>query len=258
MLRPLVCLCALAFLGCKQEPSRLTEAVGSPVAVAPPPAAPAPRAVAVAPPPPASTDDELSGVVAETMDAGGYTYARLDHGGTMLWVAGPETKLVVGSRLGKLSGTLMPSFHSSALNRTFDKIYFVNAYEVASAAIPNPHGASGAVAGGAATSLIEKVAPAAGGKTVADVFAGKATLAGKPVVVRAKVVKVSNGILGKNWLHLQDGTGAAGTNDLIATTQATAKVGDIIVVRGTVATNQDIGAGYRYEVLVDNATIADR
>jgi hypothetical protein len=204
---------------------------------------------------PATAGGEISGVVTETMNAGGYTYAQLDRAGTKLWVAGPETKLEVGSTLGAMTGTMMPKFHSDTLKRTFDEIYFINTFVVAAPAIPNPHSATAAATPAAPAVPIEKVAPATGGKTVADVFAGKDALAGKPVVVRGKIIKVTSGVLGRNWLHLQDGTGAAGTNDLLVTSQATAKVGDIVVVRGTVATKQDFGAGYRYDVLVENSTI---
>jgi hypothetical protein len=125
---------------------------------------------------------------------------------------------------------------------------------VAAPAMPNPHGAGPA----ASTAPGEKIAPATGGKTVADVFASKNALAGKPVVVRGKVVKVNNGILGRNWVHLQDGTGTAGTNDLMVTTSATVARGDIVTVHGNVATNKDFGAGYSYAVLVEDATIQDK
>ena len=91
---------------------------------------------------------------------------------------------------------------------------------------------------------------------MAEVHAGKASLAGKPVKVRGKVVKVSTGIMGKNWLHLRDGTGEAGSNDLTVTTAATAQVGDVVVVTGTVTVDKDFGSGYRYAVLIEDAQVA--
>jgi hypothetical protein len=97
---------------------------------------------------------------------------------------------------------------------------------------------------------------AEGGQTVADIFAKKAELAGKPVKVRGKVVKFSGGIMGKNWIHLQDGTGEAGSNDLTVTTQAMAKVGDTVVISGVLATDKDFGYGYAYGVIVEDAEVA--
>ena len=61
--------------------------------------------------------------------------------------------------------------------------------------------------------------------------------------------------MGKNWAHVQDGTGAAGANDLTVTTPSTAKVGDKVLVEGIVAVDKDFGYGYKYEVLIDNATL---
>ena len=216
---------------------------------------PAPKAVAApsAPMPTPSQEpagDGVSGTVVETMDASAYTYALLERGGQKVWVAGPQTKLAVGAVIGPVSGSPMPGFHSDTLNRTFDQIYFISAFPVVGGAPANPHPSAPPVAS------IEKIEPAQGGTTVGKIFDDKAKLAGKAVTVRGKVTKVNNGILGKNWVHLEDGTGGAGTNDLMVTTSATAKVGDVVVVRGKVAVDKDFGAGYQYAVLVEDATLA--
>jgi len=100
------------------------------------------------------------------------------------------------------------------------------------------------------------IAKAEGGKTVAEVFAEKASLAGKPVTVRGKVVKVNGGIMGKNWLHVRDGSGAEGTNDLTVTTAAELpELGTIVVVTGPVTLDKDFGMGYQYDVIVEDAEI---
>ena len=100
------------------------------------------------------------------------------------------------------------------------------------------------------------IAKADGGKTVAEVFAEKDALAGKPVAVRGKVVKVNGGIMGKNWLHVRDGSGADGTNDLTVTTAAELPaLGATVVVIGPVTLNKDFGMGYAYDVIVEDAEI---
>lgn len=254
----------LAVAGCtKDQPKQAAaQTASSPAATASPPA-PGVAAPQAAEP---AGQDSVSGTVLETMSSGGYTYAKLDDGGRQVWAAGPETALAVGARIGKVSGMLMSGFRSTTLNRTFDQIYFVSSFDVTGGAAPNPHGAGVAAAmpnphgagPAAGTGPVDKIAPAPGGKTVAEIFAGKDALAGKPVVVHGKVVKVNNGILGRNWVHLQDGTGAPGANDLMVTTSATVARGDIVVVRGTIVTNKDFGAGYSYAVLVEDATIASK
>jgi len=253
--RTLLGLCAtLALAGCtKEPPTQSAPAPSETTAAAPTTAAPGGMA---APAPAPASEPSIGGTVVETMNSGGYTYAKLDPGG--VWVAGPETPLTVGAKVDKLEGTLMPNFRSETLNRTFDQIYFVGSF-----------GALAGVAAGAATTEAKagpaaapdkpaavKLERVAGGKTIAEIFAGKDALAGKPVAVRGNVVKVNNGIMGRNWIHLQDGTGAAGTNDLTVTTSATAAKGDVVVVRGNVATNKDFGAGYKYPVLIEDAAIA--
>lgn len=93
------------------------------------------------------------------------------------------------------------------------------------------------------------------GKTVAEVYADKSGLNGKTVVVRGKVVKYTPGVMGKNWIHIRDGSGAEGTNDLTVTTDSVVKIGDTVVVTGTVTLDQDFGFGYAYEILVKDAAV---
>lgn len=253
-----LCATTLAVASCTKEPPKPAATMTAPPATTAAPAVQDHAAAAPAPAPPhampPSGEQALAGTVRETMSSGGYTYAKLDRDGTEIWVAGPETALAVGTKLDKLDGTLMPGFHSPTLNRTFDQIYFVGTFNA-----PGGGGAAAPAAGTVAAAPAAKVEKATGGKTIAEIFASKDALVGKPVIVRGKVVKVNNGILGRNWIHLQDGSGAAGTNDLTVTTAATAAPAAkdaVVVVHGTIATNRDFGAGYSYSVLVEDATIA--
>ena len=94
-------------------------------------------------------------------------------------------------------------------------------------------------------------------RTVAEIIDKKAALNNKPVLVRGKVVKYTPGVMGKNWIHLQDGSGspADGTNDVLVTTKDETKIGAVVVARGTVRTDVDLGSGYFYKVLVDEAKL---
>ena len=205
---------------------------------------------------PAQAAGDISGTVTETMSSGGYTYALLDHAGRKIWIAGPEAKLAVGTKLGSMAGQLMSGFRSDTLKRTFDQIYFVSGFAStdggAAGTAPDPHGAPAPATPAVA---VDKIAPVAGGTAIADVFAKKAALAGKPVTVHGKVVKVNDGILGRNWLHLRDGSGGPGTNDLLVTSASTAKVGDVITAKGVIGLDKDFGAGYRYDVIVEDSAL---
>lgn len=101
------------------------------------------------------------------------------------------------------------------------------------------------------TSAIADESPA----TVASINQNKATLAGKTVKAAGKVVKVNNGIMGRNFVHIQDGTGDANTNNLIVTSKQTAKVGDQVSISGVAVLNRDFGSGYMYPLLIEDATI---
>jgi len=92
-------------------------------------------------------------------------------------------------------------------------------------------------------------------KTVEAVHLEKAELKGKQVTVKGKVTKVNNGIMKRNFLHVQDGTGGRDTNDLIVTSAETAKVGEQVVVTGTVVLDTDFGFGYKYPLLVEKSSI---
>jgi aspartyl/asparaginyl-tRNA synthetase len=104
-----------------------------------------------------------------------------------------------------------------------------------------------------------KIAKAAGatGYTVADIYGKAASLNGKKVKIKGQVMKFSPQIMGKNWLHLQDGTGdpQKNTHDLVVTSANKAEKGDTVTVEGVVAVNKDFGAGYKYAVIVEDVTI---
>lgn len=91
--------------------------------------------------------------------------------------------------------------------------------------------------------------------TVAALNQGKAKLAGKTISAKGKVVKVNDGIMGRNFLHIQDGTGDAKNNDLVVTSKQTAKVGEQVAITGVVVLNRDFGSGYSYPLLIEEASI---
>ena len=93
-------------------------------------------------------------------------------------------------------------------------------------------------------------------KTIATLNQNKATLAGKTISVQGKVVKVNNGIMGKNFVHVQDGTGDANSNNLIVSSNQTANVGDQVTISGVVVVDRDFGSGYTYPLLIEEASIA--
>ena len=100
-----------------------------------------------------------------------------------------------------------------------------------------------------------QVVAGAATKTVEAVHKERAQLAGKQVTVTGKVVKVNNGIMKRNFVHVQDGTGGKDTNNLIVTSGQTAKVGQKVTITGTVVLDTDFGMGYKYPILVEKSSV---
>ncbi len=216
----------------------------------------------------AGAADVAYGDVIETMDAAGYTYIQIDTGTEKLWAAAPVCKVEVGDKLGVSKAMPMPNWESKTLERQFDLVYFVGSF-VGPNGAPlggGGHGMPGQPAAGQPTAShsvgptdanVGKVEKAEGGKTVAEIYAEKADLAGKEIKLRGKVVKFSAAILKTNWLHVQDGSGDAtiGDHDLTVTSNATVKVGDTVLVTGKLQLDKDFGAGYRYSIIVEDAEV---
>lgn len=274
---PVLMLALLVAAGCAKRPE-------TPAREAARPAAPA-AASGVVPAPPDRALTTVSGTVLETMDASDYTYMRLKTTSGEMWAAVNKTKIARGDAVTVTNAMAMDGFQSKTLNRTFDKIVFgtlagpgdaaPSGASVAPAPMASGHQSAagadsppgpeqmaaqhGQAAGGPPDAPDVKVPKAEGAnaKTVAELFAERAALKGKDVAVRAKVVKVTAGVMGRNWLHVRDGSGSKVTkdNDLTVTTEAVAKVGDTVIVRGTVSVDKDFGAGYAYPVIVENAKL---
>ena len=211
----------------------------------------------------------LSGKVVETMNSGGYTYVCLEKNGKKSWVAVPEMKVSVGQEISFPAGQEMHNFTSKTLGRTFDTIIF------SSGSPSSPQAATGGkllpsheIGGKAAPGSKAAVAPLAknikvtkaqgpDAYTVSEIFEKRSALHEKKAVVKGQVVKVSSGIMGKNWVHLQDGTGDSkkNTHDLVVTTNDLPSVGEVITVSGSIFKDKDIGSGYKYEVIMEKASI---
>jgi len=242
-----VALTALLVAACSEPPRRISESSEQPGTAQTPVSEPHSQAPELIP------ADELSGTVVETMNSGGYTYVLLDDGEQEVWAAGPQTYVAVGDTVSLSASMPMANFYSSTLERDFDLIFFAAAITGGSAPGGSPNAAPETPDAPAIdASKIEQVE---GGQTVEGIFVGKHDLVGKTVSVRGKVVKFTPAIMGKNWLHIQDGTGAKGTNDLTVTTDASAAVGDTVVISGVLVADKDFGAGYRYDLIIEDAQV---
>jgi hypothetical protein len=207
---------------------------------------------------PSAGGTPLAGKIVETATSGGYTYICLEKDGKKTWAAIPASPVEVGREVTLAPGMEMKNFDSKGLKRTFESIYFSNglATKVVDTKGMNSPGSKANVVAPAAKIDVEK-ATGSNAYTVAEIHQQRAKLDGKKVVVKGKVTKVAAGIMGKNWVHLQDGSGDAGkgTHDLTMTTQDLPAAGDLVTATGTVRKNKDFGGGYKYEVIIEDSTL---
>lgn len=285
----LTCMLAALLVACGQKQETATTSSSSKVQTtaaqqASTSSAAATETSATAPAAVPPSQGKVTGKIAEAFNAAGYTYLRLQTANGEEWAAVPESATRTGQNVTVNVQMVAEKFESKTLNRKFDKIYFGNIEgagpaPTAPGAIamstqpmpPNHPQVGGSPMGGGASAMGSpeqhmrapevgdvKVPKAEGGKTVAEIWAGKDGLKDREVVVRGKVVKFLAGIMGKNWLHLRDGSGSKekGDDDITVTTNEMAAVGDVVTVKGKVSTDKDFGAGYRYGAIIEDAKLS--
>jgi len=212
-----------------------------------------------APFPPAAA--VVKGEVLEVKDVESYTYLRLKTKDGETWAAVGKAPVKKGAEVTIENVMVMNNFESKSMKQTFPTILF----GTLGGAGGNSPGAGNDMAT-ARTGLAKTTdagdihvpkASGANARTVAEIMTKGAELKDRPVLVRGKVVKYNPEIMGKNWIHLRDGSGsvANNTNDVLVTTTNQAKTGDVVTVKGVVRTDKDFGSGYSYKVLIEEATL---
>jgi len=202
----------------------------------------------------------VNGTVAETINAGGYTYIRIKE--SDVWIATTTMEVSEGDPIEYSGGAEMLDFHSKSLDRTFESIWFVQKAGIpvqdtsqqtaARGHAPIPEGTPrDAAIAAPAPGSIEKLD---GGKAIEEIFADRAALNGQTVSLRAKVIKVSENIMGMNWVTLQDGTGTAPNDKLMAISSEMVTVGEVVTAKGMLQNDVDLGYGYKYTALLEEAT----
>lgn len=253
-------LIVILFCGCQDKSPKQagTEAKQQPAAMAP-----APPHVSV------------TGAVLEKIDVTGGMYLRLKTPQGEVWTAVDKADVKKGAEVTVVNAVPMDGFESKSLKRKFDHILFGSLAAGAGTA-PAPM-AAGHMASDSKKESPAKMHPAmvnpsaeqetikvkkaegADGKTVAEIFAAKSSLKGASVALRGKVVKCNMGIMGKNWLHLRDGSGSPEKENFditVTTLDSSAAVGDTVLIKGKVSLDRDFGAGYVYPIIIEDAKVS--
>jgi hypothetical protein len=200
-----------------------------------------------------TNSDSHQVTVKEILNANQYTYLLVTEDQKEFWIAIPKTDVKVGNKYTYEGGMEMKKFESKDLKRTFDSVLFVEKIidPTATASVPKEE----VVKKTTSTQLSKGITLAKGAITLYDLFNTKDKLAGKTVILTGKVVKFMPEIMNKNWIHLQDGTSFNGLNDITITSLSKVKVDEIVTLKGTVVLNKDLGSGYKYDVLIEDAVL---
>jgi hypothetical protein len=206
--------------------------------------------------------DDQKAEVMEVIQTTSYTYLRVEKNELEQWIAIGKADIKTGDIVYFEDGLEMKNFESPELGRTFESVLFV--MEISDKPIKHemPGGMPGGMAGDVhgttpqkpvISKLDIKIEQPNGGTSIGDLYAKRETYGGKMVTVRGQVTKVNAGIMGRNWVHLQDGTADGDNFDLTITTEDVPQTGEIVTYSGILGLDRDFGAGYTYELIVEDA-----
>ena len=211
--------------------------------------------------------------VLEVIQIENYTYLRVKEKENEFWMAAPTIVVKPGEILYYASGMLMTKFESKELKRTFDNILFVDriskdqtAFEPKKDSVvvlpPNHVNISNSVQNtpvmGSSKDSVKlkiKIEPAKNGISIAELLQNLKAYEGKTIILKGKVTKYTFNVMDKNWVHIQDGTDYKGKFEIVITTKDELKDGDIVTFEGLITLNKDLGYGYFFEVLMEDARL---
>lgn len=202
-------------------------------------------------------------VVKEVIQVTSYTYLHVLEDGVEKWIAVPTMEVQPDEVYYYKGGAEMRNFFSTELNRTFDVVLFLGGITNANSVDPvngivDPNTTKEDTKP-AKQPTLEKleltIEGIEGGTRIGTLFENASQYAGQRVKVVGEVTKFTPNIMGKNWIHFQDGTAFEGAYDLMITTQEILAVGDVVVFEGDIALDKDFGAGYFYKVILEDAVL---
>jgi hypothetical protein len=216
-----------------------------------------------------AVEDFTTVKVKEVEQVGIYTYLLVKGKGPEYWVAAPSLEANPGETYHYQGGLLMEEFHSQELDRTFDKVLFLDALfagkpptnlesQVAQESLELQESQDMQYGN---TVTIEKsdveMEAGEGTITISELFSDPGAYESKIIRVKGEVTRFNASIMERNWVHLQDGTEYEGKFDLTATSLESFKVGSTVTLEGILALNKDFGYGYSYEILLEKATAVE-
>jgi hypothetical protein len=194
--------------------------------------------------------------VQEVIQANRYTYLKVEENSSEYWIAISKKPVEEGETLYYMQGVEMKDFESEDLDRTFESVIFVD--RITDKPMDQMMGAHSQGQMGQKPDIVREdisVESVEGGISIKELYADLNKFENKVVKVKGKVTVYNPEIMNRNWIHIQDGTGFEDNFDLTITSNDEVKVGDIVAFEGKIAVDKDFGFGYKYKVLLENASL---
>jgi len=207
-----------------------------------------------------SFSDELHTVsVNEVLQATRYVYLNVSEGNSKFWIATRKQEIKKGETYFYRGGLLKTNFESKEYNKVFDTIYLISNL-VSQDHSKHTDNLNTSVQKSAPTAQKEdipthtdKIVEHKGTIKIAELVKDPKKYEGHTIQLSGKCVKVNPNIMKRNWIHLQDGS--KDDFDLVITSNTFVPEGSAITIRATVVLNKDFGAGYKYDLILENGTL---
>ena len=211
------------------------------------------------------TEDLHTVIIQEVLPASRYVYLKVTEGRNEFWIATRKDEVKVGESYFYKGGLLKTNFESKEYKKVFDTIYLV------SNLVAQNHGNNGGnltadFSENKSTSAspsekknipthTEDIVQHKGSIKIADLVANPSAYNGKTLQITGKCVKVNPNIMNRNWIHLQDGS--KDDYDLVVTSSTFVPEGKTVTIKAEVSLDRDFGAGYRYDLILENGIIIE-
>ena len=197
-------------------------------------------------------------VVMEVLKTTKYVYLKVKENEEQFWIAARKQDVNIGETYFYKGGLLKTNFESKEHNKVFDKIYLVTSL------VQSNHGSNTSNGSLSAQGSVENINEASSTKEeiksnqsgsikISELVKNYKEYEGKTVQISGKCVKINPNIMGINWIHIKDGS--KDDYDLVITSNTFVQEGSLITMKATVTLDKDFGAGYKYDLILENGTI---
>lgn len=183
--------------------------------------------------------------VLEVLPTSKYVYLNVEEKGEKFWIATGKKEVKVGETYFYKKGILKTNFESKEHNRIFDKVYLVaNIVAANHGSEQSPKIEQSPIVHEQDTQTVRE-----GSIKISELVNNKSKYAGKEVQISGKCTKINANIMGRNWIHLKDGS--MDEFDLVITSDELVPEGHTVTMTGVVVLDKDFGAGYKYDLIIE-------